>query len=51
VRCVYQVQQAERIYYTVLRQIEFAEDRLPASLARRLLDATLDIYRAVAPTA
>jgi hypothetical protein len=51
VRCVYQVQQAERIYYAVLRQIEFAEDRLPVSLARRLLDATLDVYRAVAPAA
>ena len=36
VRIVYQVQQAERIYYTVLRQIEFAEDKLAASLCREL---------------
>jgi hypothetical protein len=50
VRLVYQAQQAERIYYTVLRQIEFAEERMPASLARRLLDAAIDVYRAVAPS-
>ena len=48
VRLVYQAQQAERVHYMVLRQIEFAEDTLPASLARALLDAAVDLYRSVA---
>ncbi len=48
VRLVYQVQQAERVYYMVMRQIEFAQARLPASLARALLNATVDVYRSVA---
>jgi hypothetical protein len=48
VRLVYQVQQALRSQYAVLRQAEFAENRLPADLARRLLDAALAIHAAVA---
>ena len=43
VRVVYQVQQAERAKYAVLRQIEFADNTLPPALARRLLEATLAI--------
>lgn len=49
VRLVYQAQQAERVHYMVLRQIEFAEDRLPLSLGQSLLRATVDLYRTVAP--
>jgi hypothetical protein len=47
VRLVYQVQQAERVHYMVLRQIEFAQERLPASLATALLNATIELYRSV----
>lgn len=43
VRLVYQVQQAERAKYAVLRQIEFIDNTLPPSLARRLLEAALAI--------
>jgi hypothetical protein len=31
-----------------LRQIEFAQERLPASLATALLNAAIDLYRSVA---
>ncbi len=48
VRLVYQVQQAERVHYMVLRQIEFAQERVPASLATALLNAAIDLYRSVA---
>ena len=48
VRLVYQAEQAERVHYMVLRQIEFAQERLSASLARALLNATVDLYRSVA---
>jgi len=43
VRLVYQVQQAERARYAVLRQIEFLDNTLPPGLARRLLEATIAI--------
>jgi len=43
VRLVYQVQQAERAKYAVLRQIEFLDNTLPPGLARRLLEATIAI--------
>jgi len=43
VRLVYQVQQAERAKYAVLRQIEFLDNTLPLGLARRLLEATIAI--------
>ncbi|HKF64282.1 MAG TPA: hypothetical protein VKB42_23115 [Dongiaceae bacterium] len=43
VRLVYQVQQAERAKYAVLRQIEFLDNTLPPALARRLLEATIAI--------
>ena len=43
VRVVYQVQQAERARYAVLRQIEFLDNTLPPGLARRLLEATIAI--------
>jgi len=43
VRLVYQVQQAERAKYAVLRQIEFLDNTLPPWLARRLLEATIAI--------
>jgi hypothetical protein len=43
VRLVYQVQQAERARYAVLRQIEFLDHTLPPGLARRLLEATIAI--------
>ncbi|MEA2781959.1 MAG: hypothetical protein QOK29_3503 [Rhodospirillaceae bacterium] len=47
VRLVYQAQQAERAHYAVLRQIEFAEHRLPHGLARRLMEAVLEIHDSV----
>jgi len=47
VRLVYQVQQAERAKYAVLRQIEFTDYTLAPSLARRLLEATLAIRRSL----
>jgi hypothetical protein len=43
VRLVYQVQQAERAKYAVLRQIEFLDNTLAPALARRLLEATIAI--------
>ncbi len=51
VRLVYQAEQAERVHYMVLRQIEFAAERLSAPLARALLNATVELYRSVAPPA
>lgn len=48
VRLVYQAEQAERVHYMVLRQIEFAVERLSLSLARALLNATVELYRSVA---
>lgn len=48
VRLVYQAEQAERIHYMVLRQIEFANEHLSITLARALLNATVDLYRSVA---
>ena len=51
VRLVYQAEQAERVHYMVLRQIEFAQERLSVSLARALLNATVDVYRSVAAEA
>jgi len=47
VRLVYQAEQAERVHYMVLRQIEFAVERLSLSLARALLNAAIDLYRSV----
>jgi hypothetical protein len=51
VRLVYQVSQAERTHYLVLRQIEFPEGRLPFTLVRRLLDATVELHASVAHAA
>lgn len=51
VRLVYQVSQAERTHYVVLRQIEFPDPRVPATLVRRLLDAAFDLHASVATTA
>ena len=51
VRVVYQVQQAERAKYAVLRQIEFADNTLPPALARRLLDTVLAIHGSLAEAA
>jgi hypothetical protein len=48
VRLVYQASQGERAYYMVLRQPEFGPARLPATLARRLLDEALAVYNSVA---
>lgn len=48
VRLVYQAEQAERVHYMVLRQIEFANEHLSISLARALLNATVELYRSVA---
>jgi hypothetical protein len=49
VRLIYQVDQAERSRYAVLRQSEFGQPRLAPDLARRLLDAARSVYRSVAP--
>jgi len=48
VRLIYQVDQAERSRYAVLRQSEFGEQSLAPDLARRLLDAARSVYRSVA---
>jgi hypothetical protein len=48
VRIVYQASQGERAYYLVLRLPEFGEARLPAALARQLLDQVLAVYSSVA---
>ena len=44
VRIVYQASQGERAYYLVLRQPEFGDPRLPAALARRLLEQAIAVY-------
>jgi hypothetical protein len=51
VRLVYQAEQAERVHYRVLRQIEFAVERLSISLARALLNESVELYRSVAAPA
>jgi hypothetical protein len=51
VRLVYQVSQAERANYVVLRQLEFDELHLPATLVKRLLDAAVALHASVAPSA
>jgi hypothetical protein len=48
VRIVYQASQGERAYYLVLRQPEFGEPRLPAALARELLEQAIAVYSSVA---
>ena len=48
VRLVYQASQGERAYYMVLRQPEFGPARLPAELARRLLDEAVAIRESAA---
>lgn len=48
VRIVYQVSQAERARYAVLRQAVFPENRLRFDLARGLLGAVVNLHRAVA---
>ena len=45
VRIVYQIDQAERAQYMVLRQAQFAEQPLAALLAQRLLDRAIAIHR------
>ena len=47
VRIVYQASQAERAYYMVLRQAEFGDTRLPATLAARLLEQAVAVYNSV----
>ncbi len=51
VRFVYQISQADRSHYVVLRQMEFAAQRVPATLVRRLLDAAVDLHESVAVAA
>jgi hypothetical protein len=48
VRIVYQVSQAQRAQYAVLRQAVFPENRLRADLAGSLLRAALNLHKAVA---
>jgi len=48
VRIVYQIDQAERAQYMVLRQAQFAEQPLTALLAERLLDRAIAIHRDLA---
>jgi hypothetical protein len=48
VRLVYQASQGERAYYMVLRQPEFGPARLPAELARWLLDEAVAILDSAA---
>ena len=48
VRLVYQASQGERAYYMVLRQPEFGEPRLPAALARQLLEQAIAVYSSAA---
>lgn len=47
VRIVYQVGQAERAYYLVLRQARFSELRVDRELARRLLDRAIAVYNSI----
>jgi len=48
VRIVYQVSQAERARYAVLRQAVFPENRLRAELAAKLLRAVAELHQTVA---
>jgi hypothetical protein len=48
VRIVYQLDQAERGHYLVLRQAQFSEQPVPALLAQRLLDRAIAIHRDLA---
>jgi hypothetical protein len=48
VRIVYQIDQAERAQYLVLRQAQFADQPLGALLAERLLDRAIAIHRDLA---
>ena len=48
VRIVYQIDQAERAQYLVLRQAQFADQPLAALLAERLLDRAIAIHRDLA---
>jgi hypothetical protein len=48
VRIVYQASQGERAYYMVLRQPEFGDPRLPAPLARQLLEQAIAVYSSAA---
>lgn len=47
VRIVYQVGQAERAYYLVLRQARFNDLRVDRELARRLLDRAIAVYNSI----
>ena len=47
-RLVRQIWQAERAYYSVLRQVRFPEDRLDLRIARTMLDAALAITASLA---
>jgi len=51
VRIVYQASQGQRAYYLVLRQPEFGDPRLPARLARQLLDQAIAVYNSAATVA
>jgi hypothetical protein len=50
VRIVYQIDQAERGHYLVLRQARFAEQPLAALLVQRLLDRAIALQRDLAGT-
>ena len=48
VRLVYQICQADRSHYAVLRQVEFPVTRLAPVLAKSLVDSAIEIYGSVA---
>lgn len=48
VRIVYQLGEASRAHYLVLRQAEFEDMAIPAELLRRLLDRAIAIHRSLA---
>lgn len=48
VRLVYQIAQAQRANYLVLRQLEFGELRVAPTLIARLLDAAVAVHRSLA---
>lgn len=50
-RIVYQLDQAERPYYMVMRQVKFARSTVPADLARTMLDSVIAISRSMAVSA
>jgi hypothetical protein len=47
VRLVYLAKEGERAYYTVLRQVEFADPSIPPQLLRDLMDRAIALYEDV----